>query len=156
MGSSHPFGATAATTVRRQRATTELWSLAVVGFIGLCACTDDGGNASAVSASAEACTAYAEAELAVDELAGLDVLAADQEEAAADVEAVVTSITTLSEVAQVDDEDVLQDIEAVLAEIPPGEDPQESQLALQALRDSRDIIVADVRTWLEGSGIDCR
>jgi hypothetical protein len=129
--------------------------LVVVAFIALGGCTDDGGDTAAVSSGADVCAAYADVNVAVDELAAYDVLAWDQAEAEAAVDAVVESVTSLSEVAVIDDDDVLLDINAVLAEIPPGEDPRVDQLALQALRDDRDIMVADVRAWLEGSGIEC-
>ena len=117
---------------------------------------DDEASVPAISATAATCDAYDEVVAANAALADVDILTATPQEANDAVDAVLSSVTALSEATGVDDEDVVEDINGVLAEIPPGEDPQTDQLALQALRDSRDIMVADVNAWLQKDVVlDC-
>ena len=117
---------------------------------------DDDAAAPTVSATAATCAAYDEVVAANAALADVDIMTATPQEANDAVDAVLSSVTALSEATGVDDEDVVEDINGVLAEIPPGEDPETDQLALQALRDSRDIMVADVNAWLQKDvQLDC-
>ena len=132
---------------------------ALFGLVGV-ACggddDDDDDAAPAVSATAATCAAYDDVVAANEALSQVDIMTATPQEANDAVDAVLRSVTALSEATGVDDEDVIEDINAVLAEIPPGEDPETDQLALQALRDSRDIMVADVNEWLQQEvALDC-
>jgi hypothetical protein len=132
---------------------------ALFGVVGA-ACSsdddDDDDDASAVSATAATCDAYDEVVASNAALLDLDVLSASRQEAIDSLDAVLSSVTALSEASGVDDAALVEDINGVLAEIPPGADPETDQLALQALRDSRDIIVADVNTWLDDDvDVDC-
>jgi hypothetical protein len=131
----------------------------LLGVVGVgCSGDDDDDDAAAptISATATACAAYDDVVAANADLADLDILTATRQEAIDNLDAVLSSVTALSEATGVDDQDVIEDINGVLAEIPPGQDPDTDQLALQALRDSRDIIVADVNTWLEDDvQLDC-
>jgi hypothetical protein len=129
-----------------------------VGALGSCglltACGDD-DSAAEISAGPQTCSAYDEAQVAVDQFAAVDFLATTQVDVEAALADVVASVEHLSEVTGADDADVLQDIDGQVAEIPAGEDPNDDLLSLNVLRDSRDIIVADVRTWLDHTEIDC-
>lgn len=131
----------------------------LVGLIGALvvpACSDDGDDeSSAITADADTCVAYTETTEAVDQLASVDMLTADQAEVRGALQGVTASVINLSEVAAIDDDDLLEDIDAVVAEIPPGVDPEQDQLDLIALSDARDIIAADVRLWLDDTGIEC-
>ena len=133
---------------------------ALLGLVGA-ACADDdddddGASAPTISATATACAAHDDVVAANAALQDVDIMTATPQEANDAVDAVLSSVTALSEATGVDDEDVVEDINAVLAEIPPGEDPETDQLALQALRDSRDIMVADVNAWLQQEvPLDC-
>ena len=132
---------------------------ALFGLVGV-ACggddDDDDADAPAVSATAETCAAYDDVVAANTALQDTDIMTVTPQEANDKVDAVLTSVTALSDATGVDDADVVEDINAVLAEIPPGEDPDTDQLALQSLRDSRDIMVADVNAWLEKDvNVDC-
>ncbi|HEU4839877.1 MAG TPA: hypothetical protein VFT09_00495 [Ilumatobacteraceae bacterium] len=132
---------------------------ALLGVFGAACSSDDDDDddaAPAASATAATCAAYDDVVAANAALADVDIMTATPQEANDAVDAVLSSVTALSEATGVDDEDVIEDINAVLAEIPPGEDPETDQLALQALRDSRDIMVADVNAWLEKDvQLDC-
>jgi hypothetical protein len=132
---------------------------ALLGVFGAACSSDDDDDddaAPAASATAATCAAYDDVVAANAALADVDIMTATPQEANDAVDAVLSSVTALSEATGVDDEDVVEDINAVLAEIPPGEDPETDQLALQALRDSRDIMVADVNAWLEKDvQLDC-
>jgi hypothetical protein len=132
---------------------------ALFGLVGV-ACggddDDDDADAPAVSATAETCAAYDEVVAANQALQDTDIMTVTPQEANDAVDAVLRSVTALSDATGVDDEDVIEDINGVLAEIPEGEDPDTDQLALQSLRDSRDIMVADVNAWLEKDvNLDC-
>jgi hypothetical protein len=157
MGS--PNDLTTAVTRRNPREHPATRWAALVGLVGvfaLTACSDDGDDeSSTISAGPDTCVAYTQAADAGEQLASVDVLTADQAELRDALDGVTASVTNLSEVAGIDDEGLLEDIEAVVAEIPPGMDPEQDQLDLIALSDARDIIAADVNLWLDDSGIAC-
>ena len=132
---------------------------ALFGLVGVAGCGDDDDDddaAPAVSATAATCAAYDDVVAANDALQDIDIMTATPQQANDAVDAVLRSVTALSDATGVDDADVIEDINGVLAEIPEGEDPETDQLALQALRDSRDIMVADVNAWLQKDvNVDC-
>lgn len=95
--------------------------LAAGSLAPLGACGDDDGEMPAASARPETCAAYAETEAAVDQFAAVDMLDTSQPEVQNVLDDLVASVEHLSEVADIDDADVLADIDGVVAEVPPGE-----------------------------------
>jgi hypothetical protein len=131
-------------------------AVGIVVALGASACSgDDDDDSAATTAGPQECVAYDGVVVAVDQAAQVDMLTSTPAEIQRALGALLASITDLSEVAGIDDAGIMGDIEGIVAEIPTDQDPAEDQLALNGLRDARDIVVADTRSWLDDMGIDC-
>ena len=126
--------------------------LALAG--GACSGDDDDDSASGGTSPVATCDAYDAAELAATNLADLDIPTATADEMRASLAAVETSVAAFSAAAGVDDAGIDEDIQAAVAELPSGDDTTNQQ-ALITLADTRDIIVADVRKWLDDANVEC-
>jgi hypothetical protein len=132
-----------------------LVGVAVMGLVGgACSGDDDDDAAPGGTTAAATCDLYDAAQTANDDLAHLDVDAATPAEMRASLTAVSDSVAAFSAASGDDDSGIDEDIQAAVAELPSGDDTT-SQQELISLRDTRDIIVADVNKWLEDSGVEC-
>jgi hypothetical protein len=123
----------------------------IVLVVAACGGDDDDTDATADPAT---CAARADADAAVDELAAIDVAASDPAQLAASVDDVEAAVSEVAAAAGADDTDILAQIDDTIAELPADPD-LDDQLTLNGVRDVRDIIVADVRAWLNDVAPGC-
>lgn len=126
-------------------------ALLVVVALVAAACGDDDDAATGTGVT---CAATVDVDDAVDALAATDVMQSDQAELAAALDEVRSAISALAVEDDVDATDILGDIDDAVAELPSELD-LDDQLTLNGVRDTRDIVVADVRTWMDEVAPGC-
>ena len=94
-------------------------------------------------------------ELSQDEALAIDIDASTVPELQAELtELRHASVSAFAAEAGVEFEDIQADIADAVAELPSDPDLG-NQLQLDGMHDTRDIIVADVRAWLDDLDVDC-
>ena len=132
-----------------------LGALAAIVASGCGGDDDSGGEDETVaSVTAAVCAAYAGVELSADQALAIDVDASVVPELQAALTELTSAISAFAAEAGVDDEDIQADIDDAVAELPSDPDLG-NQLQLNGVRDTRDIIVADVRSWLDDLDVAC-
>jgi len=142
----------------RVRATASGLVLGAIATVAAGACggdDDTGGEGETVaSVTAAVCAAYADVELSADEALAIDIDASTVPGLQAELAELTASVSAFAAEAGVDDEDIQAEIADAVAELPSDPDLG-NQLQLNGVRDTRDIIVADVRAWLDDLDVDC-
>ena len=121
---------------------------------GACGDDDDTDGETVASVTAAVCAAYADVELSADEALAIDIDASTVPGLQAELTELTSTVSAFAAEAGVDDEDIQADIADAVAELPSDPDLGD-QLQLNGVRDTRDIIVADVRAWLDDLDVDC-